>query len=391
MGKADILEANSSALKQQRSGVRRVGDIGFQRQGLIDPLHVDGALLDFAIGPAEDVERLIDIHQHQRDCRHIASAQHAVERLPAGRQGHRQQSGIHDQRLQAVEQGQRGLRLRCRPGIALHRAVIGIALAFLGGKGFHGFEIDQPVHGAGGGLVVGIIHLPANADAPFGHRPGQRHVDDNGDHRDDREFPTVFGAQYNRRQGQLEQGRGDVEDQEAHQEINSPGAALDDPLERTGALGLVIADRQALDMGEGAHGGQPLGVLADRREHGVAQLRRTDREEAGDGVGDEGQGESGQQARPQGAGLTRLRGRGIARRVNNQVDAVTEQDRRRHREQLGNDGQDQRQPHAEAPFRHFRRGQQREQAPHRLAERALRRLLGIFLAIGLGRSHRGER
>ena len=97
--------------------------------------------------------------------------------------------------------------------------------------------------------------------------------------------------------GQLDQRRGDVEQEEIEHHVDALGAALDDLGERAGAPLEMEAQRQRVDVAEDVLGQPPRRVLADPLEDGVAQIVEQHAAEARAGISDDqGDGEPDRRA-----------------------------------------------------------------------------------------------
>ena len=87
--------------------------------------------------------------------------------------------------------------------------------------------------------------------------------------------------------GELEHGRGDVEEEEIEHHVDALGAALDDLGDRAGAPLEVEAQRQIVEVAEGGLGEPPRRVLADPLENAVAQIVEQHAAEARAGISDD--------------------------------------------------------------------------------------------------------
>ena len=317
MGKFNIFEADFPARDRYVLRVLGISDIGFQGECLIDAFEIDCRLFDLAIGPTQNIQGLVDIHQDHRDRCDIAWCQHAIPGFPARHQCHGEQTAIHNQRLQPVQKCQRGLGPGRSIGIILQRIIIALRFSGFGSESLYRFKIDQRIDRTRIGLIVGLIHDPAQLDPPFSHREGRQRIQRDGDHCDGRELPAIGHTHHAGREQQFEYGRADIKDQKAQQKINRSRAAINDPVQRAGAFGLMEIERQALNMPKGAHRDKALNILANGCKQRVAQLRRAHAHKARTGIQQEGNDES--------------RGRRIACAFGDRIDAIAKIQRRSNR------------------------------------------------------------
>ena len=154
----------------------------------------------------------------------------------------------------------------------------------------HGLVVQQAVDRLGVGLGVGVVHAAHEFDAPFRQHDREHDVggDDGQGHR--REAPVVEAPQDAADQGDLEQGRQDVEGREADQELHARGAALDDAAQPAGLALEMEAQRERMEMAEDFEGEVADRPLRHRREHRIAdfaqRLRQYPRHAVGHDEGD---------------------------------------------------------------------------------------------------------
>ncbi len=145
---------------------------------------------------------------------------------------------------------------------------------------FDRLEIEETIHGLAVGVGVALVHLAAEFRAPFGNGEGEPDIDDNGRERDRRkqraeEIPEEPGED-----DELDDGRRDVEEREADQELDALDAAVDDARQPAGAPLEMEAQRKRVQMLEGDEGHAPHGILAHGRREVVADLREDDLQHA---------------------------------------------------------------------------------------------------------------
>ena len=111
VAEADVLEPDMAALRPQAPARRPVDDLGGRVEQVEHRLHVDQALADRAVDPAEHVQRPEQLHQQRIDQHHVAGRELALAPAPDGEDHRAAHHHVGDQRLADVEPGERGLVL----------------------------------------------------------------------------------------------------------------------------------------------------------------------------------------------------------------------------------------------------------------------------------------
>jgi len=152
------LEADAARAHPDRLRAGTVDDLRRPLQDVEHGLDVDRGLFDLAIDHAHKVQRLIKLDHHGVDHDEIADGVAAV--LDAvGAQHHRRRKPDREHRgLAGIEHGERRVRPHARGLVALHRTVVTLRLALLGGEILHRFVVEQRVDGLGVGVVVAVVH-----------------------------------------------------------------------------------------------------------------------------------------------------------------------------------------------------------------------------------------
>jgi uncharacterized protein (TIGR00730 family) len=346
---ADGLEPHLPRPRLQFRRVRRVRHIGLfveQREHL---LHVDGGLLDLAIGHPENVQRRIEIEHDEDDGGDVARAHPAAGHENARTGDHHGEADVHDEALRHVERDERGVGLHRRLRIACQRPVEAGAFAILGGEGLHGLEVQERIHRTTRRLTVALVHLAAVLQAPVGDAEGDYGVDRHGRCGDGRKLGPVLPREHARRERELDDGGRDVESEKPQQEVDGAHAALYDAVERACPFGLVEAHRERVDVREHRGAGAPLRLLADGREDGVADLRT---------------GRGGEpQRRPESHEPDEHRQRAARVTLRQPVDAVRQHQRRKHRDHLAGERESERRPDPELHARRVEPADELQDAP----------------------------
>ena len=269
--------------RRQGLGVLGLGHIGGLAAQVEHGFHVDERLADFAVGEAEDVQRGVEVDHDQHGGGDVARPHAPGGRLVAGHHRHHRQAQAHHRRLHGVEQGQGVGRLDLGGGVGVQGGVIVGHGAGLGAEGLDRLVVDQGVHGAAGGLLIGLVERPAMGDPPVRDGEGQDHIDHHRGHGGGGEAPVVLRRQHPGGDEQLDDRRGQVEHQRPQQKFHRPRAPVDDPREGAGALALVEVHRQRQGVGEGLRRRAGLGRLGHRGDDGVAGLGRGGGQEADQG------------------------------------------------------------------------------------------------------------
>ena len=280
VAEAQALEANLAFGDAQGPGAGLVDDFGGRIEQVPHRLHVDQALADGTIDPAEHVEWAEQLHQQRIDQHHVARGEAALAPAPHGedhRPGHHR---VGDQRLADVEPGERHFVADGGAGIGADGFIVALGLALLGAEIFDRFVVEQRIDGAADRLVVDVVHLALDVRAPVGDLAREGDVD--GHHRQRRGDQP--GAELDQEDAadrdQLDHGRGDIEQQEIEHHVDALGAALDDLGQRPGPPFEVEAQRQIVDVAEHLARQPSRRVLSDFLEQGVAQIVRQNAGEA---------------------------------------------------------------------------------------------------------------
>ena len=186
----------------------------------------------------------------------------------------RRQPRREDDRLSGIEQRQRGIGLHAGALVALHRVVIPRGLALLGAEIFDGFVVQQRIDRLGIRFGIGVVHLAANLDPPFGRDVGVVHVDHHGDHGRQHIAPVELPQQHAHDQRDLDDGRHQLQDHHAHDDLDAEAAALQHPGQAAGLALQVKAQRQLMHVNEGAIGEFSDRMHRDLGEDAVAPLRQ---------------------------------------------------------------------------------------------------------------------
>ncbi len=303
IGEGDVLEADVAAGHLQRTGAGGVLDLRRARNNREHVLDVGHRLLDLAIEHAHEIERLVELDHHGVDQHEIA------DRLAAGLDlvgAHHHGGGEPDgeeHRLPGVEHGERGVGLDAGVLVARHRAVVAGRLALLGAEIFHGLVVEQRVDRLDIGVGVAVVHLAADADAPFGSVVGPAHIErDRAD--DEREVaPVEMHHQDDGDQRDLDDGGRELQDHHAHDGLDGVAAALEHARQAAGLALEMEAQRQVVHVDEGAEGKAPDRVHRHLGKHRVAALRERAHKDAHAAVSDRhGDGRRDHPAEPAGGG-----------------------------------------------------------------------------------------
>ncbi len=151
--------------------------------------------------------------------------------------------------------------------VTLHRMVVARGFAFLGAEIFHRLVVQQRVDRLGVGLGIGIVHLAANFDPPFGRDVGVIHVDHDGDHCDEHVAPVELPQQHGHQQRDLDDGRDQLQDHHPHNDLDAEAAALQHARQAAGLALQVKAQRQFMHVHE-----SEVGELAHRVHRHPAKI-----------------------------------------------------------------------------------------------------------------------
>ena len=342
VAEGDVFEFHPAAGDADRSGVRRVADLGRLAEKREHGLHVGERALDLAVDEAEEVERQVELDQVRVDQHEVADGHGAGGDAAAGHDHDRGEAGGDDGALADVEQRQRRPALHRGLLVALERHVEAPGLVVLVAEVLDGLEVEQAVDGLGAGLAVVLVHRPAELGAPLGDAQRPRDVAADGDEGDQGEPHGIKRPQHAADEQDLQEGGEDVEDHEGEHELDALGAALDGPADAAGLAVQMEAQGQPVQVAERTQPGQADGALGDLGEHRVADLAEGLGHDPGQAVGDE-QADGHGQHRP---GLRRQR-----------VDRVLVEDRHDHVGALGQHQKAERDDHAHAHLRGPRRPQ----------------------------------
>ena len=139
----------------------------------------------------------------------------------------------------------------------------------------------------GVGGAVGLVHAPAEFDAPLGEQQGEGDVGADGDQGDQGVPDVVEHPQDGADHQDLQQRRQNVEQHERKQELDAPGAALDGAAEAAGLAVEMKAQRQPVQLVEHVQGHGADRALGDLGEYEVAQLAERHRQHPRHGVTDD--------------------------------------------------------------------------------------------------------
>jgi hypothetical protein len=134
---------------------------------------------------------------------------------------------------------------------------------------------------------VSASFIAAELEPPLRDRDRPRGVDQDRRRGHRREAPVVERPKDGADQHDLEQRRHDLEQQVVQQVVDAVDAALDRPRHPAGLAVEVEAQREPVEVLEGAERDHVDGVLRDAREHDLAQLGERRGEHARGAVGGE--------------------------------------------------------------------------------------------------------
>ena len=235
--------------------------------------------------------------------------------------------------------------------VARHGAVVAPGLHLLVAEILDRLEIEERVDRLGMGVLVGLVHRPADLDAPVGHLHREPDIGDHR-HRDDEEVgPVELPGDHRRGEQELEEGRDRVEDGEADDGLDAGDAALDDAGQAAGPPLQVVAERQPVHVDEALVGELADRVLADLGEQRVAKVVEDVHQDAADAVGDDQHDRHEQRAADADRqAAVRPSGR-VDKRVGRPFVGVGNEDG----DDLGRDQDDERDDHAPLQVRPVRR------------------------------------
>ena len=346
--------------------MRRVVHLLLDLEQVEHLLDVDQRLLDLAVHEAEEVERLVELHQVGVGHHEAAQGHRAVDDGLPGHQHHRGEPGGDDRGLADVEQRERLLALHRRALVPPERLVITPRLVLLVAEVLHRLEVEQRVDRLGVRAAVGLVHRAPELDAPLRDRHRVADVGDHGDQRDQRDGDVQRQPQDHEHQRQLDQRRDDVEQAEAQQDLDRAHAALDGAREPAGLAPEVEAQRQRVQVAEHLERDAADGALADAREHRVPDLAEGERQHARGAVRED---------HPHRQGQREVR---VAPVAAQRVHRLLVEERHDHHRHLGADQEQHRDRHPQAHVRRVRGPQVGQQAAQRadVAEGARRVVRG---------------
>ncbi len=156
---------------------RALVDLQCWRTGFVDDflLHIEKiehlldigeALTDFTIDKADEVERNGQLHQHGIDENEVADGLRSGADFQRGHDHDNCHADTEDHGLAEVQPAERCPGLGRRLFITRHRSIEALGFHVLIAEIFDRFEIEKRVDCLGVGLRIGIVHFPADADAP---------------------------------------------------------------------------------------------------------------------------------------------------------------------------------------------------------------------------------
>ena len=280
-----MLEHDLAARDFQRRRTRFVGDLGANVEQAEHAFHADQRVPDLAIGEAQHVERLVELQQEGVDRDEVADRHRARDHAGTRHHHHNGEADRDDRALPDIEQRQGSARADRGDLIGPAADVVAARLVRLVAEIFHRLVVDQAVDRLGIGFGVGVVHAAHELDAPFRQHDGEDDIA--CDHRqgDGGETPIVEVPQHDADQGDLEQGRQDVEGREADQELHALRAALDDAAEAAGLPLEMEAQAERMQVPEHLQGEIANRSLRHRCEDGVADFAEGLRQHAGRAIG----------------------------------------------------------------------------------------------------------
>jgi len=259
-------------------------------------LDINQALLDLAIDHAHEIERQIELHQDGVDHHETADGEHTAGDV-AGREQHADDGPEReDHRLPGIQPPERGIGADCRPLVARHGGVEATRLVILIAEIFDRLVVKQAVDGLGMRLGVGIIHVAADGDAQVARPEGEPDIEADRDKHDHDIDPAEIIGHHPCDHGELDGGRDRVQHRHAHDGVDPGHAPLDDPVQTSGPALEMEAERQRVQMPEGALGELAHGMLGDGGEPYVAELREHHHHHPADAIGEDEEDRTGGKA-----------------------------------------------------------------------------------------------
>src|SRR5206468_6947129 len=170
---------------------------------------------------------------------------------------------------------------------ALQALVVANRLELLVVEVLHRLVIEQAVDSSSIGLGIKLVHLPAEARAPFGDGHGVENVGTKRNHRDADEPQVVARDQDRRNQPDLDQRRKDRKKREADQRRNPSRTALDIAGEAARMAGKMKTQRQRVQVAKGLQRDRAHRALGDLGEQVFTQLGERGGRQAQNSIGKE--------------------------------------------------------------------------------------------------------
>ena len=265
-------EAHIRIADAEGTGVTGVRDLGLGVDQAEHAFHVGQGAADLAVDETEYVQRNEQLDHVGVDGDEITQTHGAGGDAAGGQYHHPGQGAGDDQRLAGVESGQRQAVLLLRALPVRQMAVVLVGFEALVAEQLHGLVVQQAVHGAGIGARVQLVGLAHEACAPFGDHDREQHVGGDAAGSDQGEGAAVVEQQDAGDQGDLQQGRQDVEQHEAQQEADAGDAALDVARKATGAARQMKVQIELVQVLKYPQRGAAHGALGDAAKHDVTQL-----------------------------------------------------------------------------------------------------------------------
>ncbi len=325
IGEGNVLEADCATCDLERASAGYIHDFRLAREDRKHALDVGHRLLDLAIDHAHEIERLVKLDHHGVDQHEIA------DRLGAGSDfiGAQHHGGGEpdgkDHRLPGIEHAERGIGLDAGIFVARHGAVVALRLALLGVEIFHRLVIEQRVDRLDVGVIVAVVHLATDADAPFGRMISVDHIHQDGDQDHHDVAPIELPHQHGGYERHFDDGRHQLQDHHAHDGLDRVAAALEHTRQSASLALEVEAQRQLVHMHEGAVGEPAHRVHRHLGEHAVARLLEQRHQDAHAAIGNgHGDGHGNHPSEP-------IRGRraaGTGKRIGRPFECEGNRDRR---------------------------------------------------------------
>jgi hypothetical protein len=177
-------------------------------------LHIDKRLRDLAIDGAEQIERLIQLHQDGIAHHERADSELSARDAHGGQYHHETHADRHDHGLAGVQNRKRYLSLDGRAREFVHRFLEAARFVTFVVEIFDGLVVQQAVDGLGVRLAVAVIHLAPEPDPPACDREGEPDIAAHHGERRQRD-PDIELPDHDRgEQQQLEEGRENAEQRE---------------------------------------------------------------------------------------------------------------------------------------------------------------------------------